>query len=182
MTRDHGAQVIRWAGQRAFDAAQLHRAPRLRPVRILQGALGDGLPERDLLVSRQHRMLLRSGIARRMFNASEVLVPAIKLTSLPGIFIDEEADSVTYYHLLFDRHEILFAEGAPTESLLTGPQALKSLPPQARREILSIFPELADLDAPPKGARLIPNGRQQNRLIARHLKNRRPCIEPLPPP
>ena len=133
--------------------------------------MGGGFPERDLLVSRQHRMLVRSKITERMFGKAEVLIPAIKLIELPGIFIDESVDSVEYYHLLFDRHEIIYAEGAPTESLFTGPEALKSLSQEAREEILTIFPEITELSYKPEPACFVPPGKQQKRLIARHLKN-----------
>jgi len=159
--------------QRSFTARDFAANPKLRPVRISAGALGEGLPVRDLLVSRQHRMLVNSRIVHRMFGVSEVLIPAIKLTDLPGIFIDETVEQVTYFHLLFDRHEVIIAEGAPTESLFTGPEALKSLSDEAREEILTIFPDCADETLTPEPARFIPEGRLQKKLVARHLKNQK---------
>ncbi|WP_260063363.1 Hint domain-containing protein [Ruegeria sp. B32] len=175
-TAESGNQSIRWIGRRRFDAVDLRANPKLRPVRICTGALGAGLPTRDLLVSRQHRMMVGSRIAQRMFGQHQVLIPAIKLTALPGIFVDCAIDSIEYFHLLFDRHEILFAESAPTESLYTGPEALKSLGPAARTEILAIFPELADESHESEPARLIPINHQQTRLIARHLKITGLCL------
>jgi hypothetical protein len=154
----------------------LNTNTKLRPIRIMAGALGNGLPARDLLVSRQHRMLLKSKIAERMFGEVEVLVTAIKLTKLPGIFVDDAAQEVEYFHLLFDRHEIIFAEGALTESLYTGPEALKAVSPEAREEILTMFPEVTYLDYVPKPARFIPSGTLQKKLIERHLKNGRPIL------
>lgn len=169
--------VLRWIGARAVDLTEPTPDPdKLRPVRIMAGALGNGLPKRDLLVSRQHRMLLRSKIAQRMFGTSEVLIPAIKLTELPGIFVDESVKSVTYLHLLFDLHQVIFAEGAPSESLYTGPEALKALNSEAREEILTLFPEVADLDYTPEPARLIPDGKLQKQVIARHLKNKKAVL------
>ncbi len=156
--------------------AQLAENPKLRPVRIVAGALGRGLPTRDLVVSRQHRMMLSSEIARRMFGARDVLIPAIMLTQIPGIFVEDEADYVDYFHLLFDRHEVIFANGAPSETLFTGPEALKSVSPQARDEILSMFPELAQPGYTPTPALPIPGAQQQKQLVARHLKNRRQLL------
>ncbi len=167
---------IHWIGRRAFSSKALRANPKLCPIRITAGSLGHGLPKRDLLVSRQHRMLVQSKIAERMFGETEVLVPAVKLTNLPGVFSDESVRQVEYFHLLFDQHEIIYAEGAPSESLFTGPEALKSLSTEAREEITMIFPETADLAYPLEPARYIPSGKQQRRLIARHLKNNKPLL------
>jgi len=175
-TADNGFQKIRWISSREFTLEQLRRNAKLFPVRIVAGALGEGQPERDLLVSRQHRLLVKSKIAKRMFGQDEVLIAAIRLIELPGVFVDETVDSVEYFHLLFDRHEIVFAEGAPTESLFTGPEAMKSISMAARAEILSIFPEIEEMNYSRKSARFIPTGSRQKRLIVRHLKNETPCL------
>ena len=177
VTQLHGPQQIRWIGNRRFRRKDIDANPKLRPIRILTGALGGGLPMRDLLVSRQHRMLVQSKIAERMFGRPEVLISAIKLTEIPGIFIDDTVEDVEYFHLLFDQHEIIFAEGAPTESLFTGPEALNSLSPMALEEILTIFPEVAALNHSPEPACYIPSGKMQKQLIARHQKNNKPLFQ-----
>ncbi len=178
LTADRGPQPIRWIGARRLTPAELRIRPRLRPVRIAAGALGAGLPRRNLRVSAQHRMLVRSPIAVRMFNAREVLISAGKLVGLPGITIDDAPGCVTYLHMLFDHHEIVTAEGAPSESLFTGPQALRSVGAEARAEILALFPELATPDHNAVAARPIPGkGRLARHLIYRHLKNGRPLID-----
>ncbi|MEL7181081.1 MAG: Hint domain-containing protein [Pseudomonadota bacterium] len=176
MTRDHGPQPIRWIGSRVIGMDELRAAPKQRPVQIAAGALGQGLPLRDLTVSRQHRVLVRSKIAERMFGKMEVLVPAVKLVEIPGIYVDEVCTTVTYLHLLFDQHQIIYAEDAPTESLFTGPEALKSVSPAARAEILTLFPEVANLDYAPEPARFMPSGKSQKNLIARHVKNKRAIV------
>ena len=174
---DGSTPAVRAIFRTVIDGERLRRNPKLLPVRISAGALGNGLPKRDLLVSRQHRMLVSSKIAERMFGEVEVLIPAIKLTELPGIFIDESVTEVEYFHLLFDKHEVIFAEGAPSESLFTGPEALKSVSEDARLEIFEIFPELHDIDYKPEPAAIIPSGKRQKQLIARHLKNQKPILE-----
>ncbi|SLN75150.1 Hint domain-containing protein [Ruegeria meonggei] len=176
-TMSHGMQPVRWIGRRRFDRTALEGNARLLPVRILAGALGSGMPQRDLLVSRQHRMLVQSRIAERMFGTTQVLIPAIKLTVLPGIYVDDSVSEVEYFHLLFDRHQVIFAEKAPTESLFTGIEALKSVGPEARREIFEIFPELAENTPAHEPARLIPAGRQQARLLERHRRNNKPLLQ-----
>ena len=170
-TRDHGAKPIRWIGCRMLGQSELQANRKLLPVRILAGALGEGLPLHDLVVSRQHRVLVQSRIAARMFGEAEVLIPAIRLTALPGIFVDDSVESVQYFHILFEDHEVIFAHGSPTESLFSGPEALKAVSTEAREEILSIFPELADQHYSARSARLIPSRQKQKQLVARHLKN-----------
>ena len=178
ITLDHGPQRIRWIGSRTLSSPELAAKPKLRPIRINAGALGCDLPRRDLLVSPQHRMLIRSAIAVRMFDSDEVLVPARTLVDMPGIAVDETAEDVVYYHMLFEQHEIVFAEGAPSESLFTGTEALKSVPSAARTEILDLFPELAAQGYVPQSARPIPDkGRQVRNMVRRHIKNGRALIE-----
>ena len=179
-TLDHGEQPIRWIGSRTLNLDELTAKPKLKPVRIPVGALGNGLPTRDLIVSQQHRVLVRSIIAKQMFKTSEVLVPAHKLVGIEGISIIEDAIELTYLHLLFARHEILFSEGAATESLYPGPQALASLGAEAVEEITYLFPELADREKAPKPARLIPaTGHLMKVLADRHFKHRKALVESL---
>ena len=171
VTTTFGTSAIEWIGRRSFSAIELVDNPKLLPVCISKGALGKGLPNKDLWVSRQHRMLVHSKIAQRMFGMDEVLVPAIKMTKLPGVFVDETVGQVTYYHLLFKLHEIIYAHGAPTESLLAGPQALGSIGEEARAELLAIFPELEHVEWPIEPAHYIPSLKRQKKLIERHRKN-----------
>ncbi|MFS4439444.1 Hint domain-containing protein [Paracoccaceae bacterium GXU_MW_L88] len=163
--------------RQTFDARALADNPRLRPVLIEKGALGQGLPERDLRVSRQHRMLVSSRIAERMFGAAEVLLPAIHLTRLPGISVDMEARDVSYFHMIFDDHRIILAEGAPTESLYPGVEALQSMPPELSAELLLIFPQLDLSKNPLHPARPIPERKRQLRLVDRHRKNKTPVLQ-----
>lgn len=117
-TLDNGFQPLRWVGQDRLGPRDFLKAPKTRPVRIARGALGPGCPAADLVVSPQHRVLIRSAVARRMFGQDEVLIPAIHLCGLPGISVIETPGPVVYVHLLFDRHELLSANGAAVESLL----------------------------------------------------------------
>lgn len=167
-TADNGLQPVRWVGLRTLDAVDLAASPNLRPIRIRKGALGDRLPKRDLLVSPQHRMMVRSAVAQALFGTDEVLVAAKHLLALDGVELAEDVTEVTYVHVLFDRHEVVYAEGAQSESLYTGEQALLAVGEPARAEILALFPELAaGTDAVP-GARMLLNGRQGRDLAARH--------------
>lgn len=159
-----------------FGAARLAVDPKLRPVRIAAGALGGGLPRRDLLVSRQHGIVVRSTIARRMFGSAEVVVPAIRLAGLPGIAVENGAEGTHYHHLVFDRHRIVLAEGAPTESLYPGPRALAWMRPAARAGMLTILSDPARADQPPPRARLRPTGAALTQLLSRHRRNAVPLL------
>ncbi|MCZ4350967.1 Hint domain-containing protein [Roseovarius aestuarii] len=176
MTREHGHQPLRRLLQTRVSKAQLDKNPKLRPVRIERGALGADLPTSDLLVSRQHRMLVSSKIVKRMLNIDAVLVPAIKLTALPGVSVDDDAEGVTYYHLLFDQHEVVFAQGAPSESFYPGPEALKAVSPEAFEEILTLFPDIAAKEFQLKLAYPSPSHDKQKQLVMRHAKNKRVLI------
>lgn len=177
LTADKGYQPIRWIGGRHISAATLLAHPKLRPIRIRAGALGARLPETDLIVSRQHRVLVRSQIANRMFGCNEVLVAVAQLLAIDGIEIADDLVDVSYWHMLFENHEVIWSNGAQTESLFTGPEALKSVSPDAESEILSLFPELAAPDFQPMAARVIPSqGRQAKRLAERHQKNQKPLV------
>lgn len=166
-TLDDGPQPIRWIGRIDVDLAAM---PRMRPIRIRAGALGGGLPQADLLVSPQHRVLVRSAIAQQMFGTTEVLVAAKQLTLLEGIDVADDLDRVGYTHFLFDKHQVVVSNGAPTESLYTGPEALLSVGPAAREEILTLFPMLADEghQAPP--ARMLVKGRIGRDMAQRHAE------------
>jgi len=170
-TLDTGPQTVRWVGQRSLSVPTMLRYPKLRPILIPSGALSPGIPETDLYVSPQHRILVRSRIARRMFGVDDVLVAAKKLVGVNGIRVDQAAWQATYLHVLLDRHNILLANGAPCESLLLGPQCLQSLGSEAIEEISLIFGGLPEGATPQQVARLIPPGHRVDRMTARHRQN-----------
>ncbi|MFB9222928.1 Hint domain-containing protein [Paracoccus cavernae] len=174
-TRDHGLRPIRWVGSRKLSAADLDEAPKLQPIRIAAGALGFDTPSTDLMVSPQHRILVRSAIAQRMFGAPEVLVAARQLLGVEGISV-AEVDSVEYFHILFDSHEILISNGAETESLFTGSEALKSVGPAAREEIFTLFPALREGELPVP-ARPFAQGRRAKHMAERHIRNAHPLLD-----
>lgn len=142
LTRDNGYRPIRWIGARRFEAAVLADYPELQPVRIAAGALGDGRPARDIVVSPQHRMLLTGAEAIRLAGESEILLAAVDLIDF-GVAEPAPFDAVVYVHILFDAHEIVCANGCWSESFLPEAAALDGLHTAQRREILTIFPELA---------------------------------------
>lgn len=134
VTRDHGLQPIRWIEGRNVPAID-----RFAPIRIRKNVLAG--QDRDLIVSPQHRVLFQGYRAELLFGESEVLVSAKHLVD--GLDVtQDEAEMVTYVHMLFDQHEVIYAEGAATESFHPGDIGFSTVGEQAREELFAIFPEL----------------------------------------
>lgn len=175
-TRDHGFQPIQWIGSRHLSARQLAECPQYLPIRISAGALGEGCPQSDLLVSPQHRILVRSTVAQRMFGCAEVLVAAKQLVGIEGIEIADDVTEVAYFHMLFEHHEIVYSNGAETESLFTGPMALKAVGRAAAEEIFNLFPQLLDRNYSAEPARQLVSGRIGRKMAERHRLNERALV------
>ena len=141
ITRDNGIQEIRWIGQRSLDADEVAENPEMSPILIKAGALGRGLPERDLIVSPQHRVLIANDKTQLFFEENEVLVAAKHLVGLEGVSRMGTV-ATTYVHFMFDAHEVVLSNGAWTESFQPGDYTLGAMGDAARKEIFAIFPEL----------------------------------------
>lgn len=142
LTKDDGPQPIRWIGGRRMSGARLVAMPELRPIRIRTGALGMDVPDDDLLVSPQHRMLIKGEIAQALFNTPEVLVAARDLINDRSIMVDRYVQDVTYVHLLLDRHQIVFANGLESESFHPASMPLNHIQPDQQQVLFERVPGL----------------------------------------
>ena len=178
-TQDNGAQPIVWTGGSTITALSFRIRPHTRPIRISKNALGPGLPKRDLVVSPLHRVLVASNIARRMKGSYELLIAAKKLVPLDGIDWVDVDTSIEYRHILFERHEIVFAEGAPTESLFNGPNALERLADITGLPVneLDFGAEGTQTEFTP--ARPFVKGKKAEKLVARHIARGMPMVNAL---
>ncbi len=131
-TADNGPQPIRWIGTRKLDRGTLNAKHNLRPILIKADLLGN---RRPLLVSPQHCMLLPGD---RLVRAKHLV------ETRGGVRIAHGKRSVCYIHLMFDSHQIIFAENAPSESFYPGPASLKMINTSARKELFALFPDLQD--------------------------------------
>ncbi len=166
----NGYKPVRWVGRRKITAEKLATEPKLRPILIKAGALGKDLPKRDLKVSRQHRMFVNSELTSDVLGHPSALIAAVKLTDLEGIEIDNTLEEFEYVHFLFDNHEVLYAEGAPSESLYLGDQAQLAVGEEGFKELELIFgDELLNLihQSP---VTYVPNNKEQKHLVASFVK------------
>ena len=141
VTRDNGIQPVRWVGKSQMFLQDFQVDPHLLPVLIRQGSLGKGLPERDMMVSPNHRILVANERTSLRFSEREVLVAA-KHLSVPGVHT-VQSSGTTYIHFLCDRHEVVLVDGIWTESFQPGDMSLKGVGNAQRTEIFELFPELA---------------------------------------
>lgn len=143
LTRDDGAQELLWIGSRRMTGARLHALPHLCPVRIRAGAFGIGRPTGDLIVSPQHRVLIRGPQARALFNEAEVLVQACDLVNGGSVRVEQGLAGLHYIHLLFARHQVIRANGMESESFHPASTALEMISEPQRAGLLALLPEIA---------------------------------------
>jgi len=137
VTKDNGPQKIRWIGSRVLDRKALLARPNIRPILIRKGLLG---ATADLLVSPQHGILTDGAHLMRAKHLAE--------TPKSRVRVAHGKRAVTYIHLLFEAHQIIFSNGIASESLFPGSQALGSFEIAALRELFSLFPELQNFGLP----------------------------------
>lgn len=123
---------IRWIGHRAFAGRFLMANPHTMPVRFHAGSLGNGLPARDLLISPHHAMFLDG-----------LLIPAHCLVNGTTVTREAGLDRVEYFHIELESHDVLVAEGAPSESFLDDDS--RGMFHNAH-EFAALYPDAAQLD------------------------------------
>ena len=126
--------ALRWIGQTTVAAKG-----DLAPIVITAGTLDNDV---DLIVSPQHAILLTDWRAEMLFGQDEVLVRAVDLLGHDGVY-RKTGSLVTYYHILFDAHQLVCSGGQWSESLYPGDMTLQSVNPAARQEIAALFPDLS---------------------------------------
>ena len=134
LTRDHGAQPLRWLGH-----ATLRGVGAFAPVVITRGTMGN---TGDLIVSQHHRMFIYQRERHAGLPTAEILVQARHLVDGDRVFL-REGGFVDYFSLVFDHHEIIYAEGIPAESLMVNEATLSRLPPALADAVKARFPGLS---------------------------------------
>ncbi len=134
LTRENGPQPIRWIGHRTLRAIGPYA-----PVVIKKGALNN---DSDLIVSQHQRLFIYQRSDTLLTETAEVLVKAGHLVDDVDIVL-RKGGFVDYYHLILDRHEIIYAESIPTESLMVNERSLNKLEPGLAKELGEKLPGLS---------------------------------------
>ena len=134
LTRDHGRQKVRWIGH-----ARLRAVGAFAPVVIPAGTLGNG---GDLILSQHHRVFLYQRRRLPGLETAELLVQARHFVDGEQVYL-REGGYVDYFSLVFDHHEIIYAEGVPSESLMVNDGTVNRLPPEIAAEVRAQFPGLS---------------------------------------
>lgn len=136
LTRDNGFCPVLWVGRSRYKLSNANGGARLQPVLIKAGAFGDGVPQSDLLVSPDHQLLLTRQLVRGNLPSVELLVPARCFLGRDGVVVAPQRE-VEFVHVLMERHEILLADGAWTESYRPDSTVVRALPDVVREDLLA---------------------------------------------
>ena len=192
----NGPQLVSWISSSRKDSANF--APVVfTPAALASPALslaeGASLPERPLKVSQQHCMVVTDDRARAFIGTDTFLLAAKHLINGDTIYLDHSAGDVEYFHLMFEQHQIVLAEGAWSESFYPGPEALKNLTAAQKQEIYEAAPDLMDDPTHGYGPTALPRltGGEYKRLLQgkgptpgqqlRRQKLRRMTADDMPP-
>jgi hypothetical protein len=134
LTRDHGPQPLRWIGRTVLRARGS-----FAPVVIRAGILGN---EGDLVVGPHHRLFRYQRKRLPGTLRAELLVQARHLVDDDAVY-RREGGFAEYFSLVFDRHEIIYAEGIPVESLLVTEASIWRLPPELAEDVREALPSLS---------------------------------------
>ena len=140
ITRDNGFQEISWTGTCGVTASALNKQPHLKPIAIVQGALGEGLPRNDMWLMPNQRLLVSRDKTALYFEQPEAFVSAKHLTALEGVSVVEPR-WMTYHHILFPQHETIKLNGSWVEIFQPGDYSQSNVGNAQRLEIEELFPQ-----------------------------------------
>ncbi len=151
VTRDNGLQPVRMIWKRRLTRADMAAGDGRAPVRLKPRAIGPMMPQRDLLVAADHRVLVPG---YRLTIGSDTQACLMAAGDLAGAsdaaYIDRSTAGVELYTFIFDTHQVFTASGLPVESFLPNTSTMAHLTAKLRKELVSLFPVLRkDPDAYP---------------------------------
>jgi Hint domain len=144
-TGDGSARKILWVGSTRLSPADLQRQPDQRPIRIAANAIAQGLPQTDLTVSPQHRILFEGPACELMFGEPAVLVAAKHLVGTLAEVARPTGD-VEYFHILLADHDMLISNGLLTESFQPARRTMDVMGPASRLMLEAVIAALGEHD------------------------------------
>lgn len=160
VTRANGLQPVQMVWKRTLTREQIERHPDLAPIRLKPRAIGPMMPQRDLLVAPDHRLLI-PGFRLAGLPADQcVLAEARELSGLSDdVHTDTSMESVSFFQLVFDCHQVFAANGLPVESFLPDATGVMQLDSTHHGALVDRFPELATnpMSFPPSAYRIERN-------------------------
>ena len=134
ITRDHVMQIVRWVGSEKTTVTSKNT-----PILFRKGAIKNA---RDLIVSVDHRVVIKGAEAMMLYDVKEVLVPAHKLVNGETI-IRAVGGEVEFYQIVTDQHEVIYCEAAAGESFMPDENGIDALSAEKQAKMLEAFPALA---------------------------------------
>lgn len=182
-TLDRDFQEVIWHQSEHVSAKAVCEDEKLRPIVIKSGALGAGMPEQSLKVSRQHRVAVHSKIVRKMVECDLAVMPAKDMLELKGVYLETEVGDVTYVHFACKHHELISANGLLAETLYPGIQALRMMAVSKRDKLIGLLDlESRLLEQTGEFPMVRPElrGQKARHCLERHRKNRVPLLNRFP--
>ncbi|MEP5757882.1 MAG: Hint domain-containing protein [Litoreibacter sp.] len=148
LTRDNGAKPVKWIGHSKISDARRRGNDGLEPILIPKDTISTGVPERDLAVSPQHRILLTGAVANTLFGAECRFLAAKHLCDGQRVRpCPERFEQLEYWHLMLDDHDVILANGCPVETFYLGAMSREILNTALLEELKQIFPDLEACEA-----------------------------------
>lgn len=145
VTRDNGLQPVRMIWTRTVTAAEIAADPSLAPVRFKSRAIGPMMPQRDLLLAPDHRVLVPGWRLADVADDCPCLLAAREISEVSDAgFIDKNHSEITFYNVLFEDHQVFTANGLPVESYLPSVDAVDALDESVGRDIEELFANATD--------------------------------------
>lgn len=143
VTRTNGLQPVRLVWKRTVPAAEARAMPALAPVVLKPRVLGPMMPQHDVTIAPDHRLLIPGWRVADWPDEANILVPARAIAGLcDGAYVDCAAGSIIYYQLVFDFPQIVTVDGLPVESLTPTAAVIGTLGLAMRESLMRRFPQL----------------------------------------
>jgi hypothetical protein len=149
VTRDRGLRPVRLVWTRTVTEAETAADPALAPVCLRARAIGPMMPQRDLVLAGDHRLLIPGYRLAGGPGTAPALIPAREIAGTSdAAFVDRGRGDMTFYNLVFDTHEVFAANGLPVESFHITEASVEAVPATERARILQVFPSVAEKPEP----------------------------------